>query len=123
MITLTLPLAHSVNRLWRIAGKRMIKSSEYRAWLDEAGWMVKKQTRDTIDGKYAIHIKAYHTNKRRDLDNILKATSDLLVGLGMVDDSQCMALAAEWTEDNTAPMIVTLIELEKENDEQSQYIQ
>lgn len=117
MITLTLPLAPSVNRLWRISGKRMYKSPEYKAWLEEAGWMVKKQTRQTVDGKYAIHIRAMRANKRRDLDNILKATSDLLVSLKIVeDDSQCMALAAEWAEQSTAPMIVTIIPMEP-NDE------
>ena len=123
MITLTLPLAPSVNRLWRIAGKRMIKSAEYKAWLDEAGWMIKQQTRQTIDGEYAIHIKAQRQNKRRDLDNILKATSDLLVSMKVVeDDSQCVALAAEWAKQSTAPMIVTLIPMEPENDDGSEQI-
>ena len=123
MITLTLPLAPSVNRLWRIAGKRMIKSAEYKAWLDEAGWMVKQQTRQTIDGEYAIHIKAQRQNKRRDLDNILKATNDLLVSMKIVeDDSQCVALAAEWAKQSTAPMIVTLIPMEPENDDGSEQI-
>ena len=123
MITLTLPLAPSVNRLWRIAGKRLIKSAEYKAWLEEAGWMVRQQTRQTIDGEYAIHIKALKSNRRRDLDNILKATSDLLVNLNIIDDSQCVALAAEWAKETTAPMVVTLIPMEPEDDTEHQILQ
>ena len=80
--------------------------------------MVRQQTRQTIDGDYAIHIRALRSNKRRDLDNILKATSDLLVSLGVVeDDSRCMALAAEWAKDGTAPMIVTLYSTEPNEDD------
>ena len=83
--------------------------------------MVKQQTRQTIDGEYAIHIKAQRQNKRRDLDNILKATNDLLVSMKIVeDDSQCVALAAEWAKQSTAPMIVTLIPMEPENDDGSE---
>jgi len=85
--------------------------------------MVRQQTRETIDGEYAIHIKAQKSNKRRDLDNILKATSDLLVNLNIVDDSQCVALAAEWAKKTTAPMIVTLIPMEPNDDGQHQILQ
>lgn len=124
MIVLTLPIAPSVNRLWRIAGKKLIKSAEYKAWLEEAGWMVKQQTRQTVDGKYALHIKAKKENKRRDLDNLLKATSDLLVGLNVVeDDSMCMALAAEWSTETMAPMIVTIIPMEMTNEPNTHFIQ
>ena len=123
MITLSLPLAPSVNRLWRIAGKRMYKSPEYKAWLDAAGWMVKQQTRQTIDGEYAIHIRAERVNKRADLDNLLKATSDLLVNMKVVeDDSQCVALAAEWAKQATAPMIVTIIPMEPNHDNESEQV-
>jgi Holliday junction resolvase RusA-like endonuclease len=115
MITLELPLAPSVNALWKVGPKKLYKSKVYKDWLEEAGWMVKQQTRQTIDGEYAIHIRAIRSNRRRDLDNILKATSDLLVGLHVVeDDSQCVALAAEWAKDGSAPMVVTLIPMEKQ---------
>ena len=109
MITLTLPLAPSVNALWRVTGSRMYKTKVYKDWLEEAGWMVKQQTKQTIEGEYVLHIRAQKNNKRRDLDNILKATSDLLVNLHIVeDDSQCVALAAEWAKESSAPMIVTI---------------
>ena len=109
MIQLTLPLAPSVNALWRISGSRMYRTKVYKDWLEEAGWMIREQTKDMIEGEYALHIRAQKTNKRRDLDNILKATSDLLVQMKIVeDDSQCVALAAEWAKLTSAPMVVTI---------------
>jgi Holliday junction resolvase RusA-like endonuclease len=117
MIQLTLPLAPSVNALWRITGSRMYKTKVYKDWLEEAGWMVKQQTKDSIDGEYALHIRAKKTNKRRDLDNILKATSDLLVNLHIVeDDSQCVALAAEWAKEASEPMVVTIYAMSNSNE-------
>jgi len=117
MIQLTLPLAPSANALWRITGSRMYKTKLYKDWLEEAGWMVKQQTKQTIDGEYALHIRARKTNKRRDLDNILKATSDLLVKLHIVeDDSQCMALAAEWAKESSEPMVVTIYAMGEADD-------
>lgn len=117
MITLELPMAPSVNSLWRISGKRMYRTKKYKDWLEEAGWMVRHQTKEMIDGEYALHIRALRSNKRRDLDNLLKATSDLLVELRVVeDDSQCVALAAEWANQNSAPMVVTLIAMGESNE-------
>ena len=117
MIQLTLPLAPSVNALWRITGSRMYKTKLYKDWLEEAGWMIKQQTKQTIDGEYALHIRTKKTNKRRDLDNILKATSDLLVNLHIVeDDSQCVALAAEWAKEATEPMVVTIYSMSDPNE-------
>lgn len=117
MIQLTLPLAPSVNALWRITGSRMYKTKVYKDWLEEAGWMVKQQTKETIDGEYALHIRAKKTNRRRDLDNILKATSDLLVNLHIVeDDSQCVALAAEWAKEASEPMVVTIYSMSDPNE-------
>jgi len=87
----------------------MYKSAEYVAWLEEAGWMIRAQTKSQIDGPYIIHISATKPDKRRrDLDNLLKSTSDLLVKAGLVeDDSECRAIAAEWGE-HGIPMVVTI---------------
>jgi crossover junction endodeoxyribonuclease RusA len=116
MIRLELPLAPSTNRLWRVGkGGRMYRSAEYVAWLDESGWMIKAQTKQQINGPYVIHISASKPDKRRrDLDNLLKSTSDLLVKTKIVeDDSECRAIAAEWA-DHGKTMIVTLYGLEED---------
>jgi len=124
MIQIELPLAPSVNALWRISGKRLYRTKQYKDWLEEAGWMVRQQTRKTVDGEYALHIRAVRSNKRRDLDNLLKATSDLLVELRIVeDDSQCVALAAEWANESSAPMIVTIITMGESNERRAMDLQ
>ena len=124
MIQIELPLAPSVNALWRISGKRLYRTKQYKDWLEEAGWMVRQQTRKTVDGEYALHIRAVRSNKRRDLDNLLKATSDLLVELRIVeDDSQCVALAAEWADESSAPMIVTIITMGESNERRAMDLQ
>jgi crossover junction endodeoxyribonuclease RusA len=119
MITLTLPLAPSVNSLWRISGKRMYRTKQYKEWAEEAGWMIRQQTKECIDGPYALHIRALKPDKRRrDLDNIIKATSDLLVEMQIIeDDSLCLALAAEWSTIGNEPMIVTLHQIGETNDD------
>jgi crossover junction endodeoxyribonuclease RusA len=116
MIRLELPLAPSTNRLWKVGkGGKMYRSPEYVAWLEEAGWMVKAQTKDQIFGQYIIHISATKPDKRRrDLDNLLKSTSDLLVKTKVVeDDSDCKAIAAEWGE-HGIPMVVCIYGIEEE---------
>jgi len=118
MIVLTLPLAPSVNALWRISGSQMYRTKQYKDWAEEAGWMIRQQTKESIEGPYALHIRALKTKKRRDLDNILKATSDLLVEMKVVeDDSLCLALAAEWSTIGNEPMIVTLHAIGETNDD------
>jgi crossover junction endodeoxyribonuclease RusA len=116
MIRLELPLAPSTNRLWRVGkGGRMYRSAEYMAWLEEAGWMIKEQTKNQIFGSYIVHISATKPDKRRrDLDNLLKATSDLLVKSRIVeDDSECRAIAAEWGN-HGVPMVITIYGIEED---------
>ena len=56
------------------------------------------QRPEKITGPYKLTLLAVRPdNRRRDLDNLLKATSDLLTGLGVIsDDSQCAELSAKW---------------------------
>lgn len=80
--------------------KRGVRRSEkYVAWLREAGWEAKLQARGgMIVGEYDLTVKAVRPDKRkRDLDNLLKPISDLIVGAGLVeDDSLCRRIVAEW---------------------------
>jgi len=98
VITLTLPYPPSANRLWTRAKKGMRRSDEYLAWLDEAGWAAKSQRVGGIRGPYKISIQAARPDKRqRDLDNILKPTSDLLQHVGIIEnDHMCEMLVARW---------------------------
>jgi Holliday junction resolvase RusA-like endonuclease len=117
MIRLELPLAPSVNRLWRTTKTGgMYRSKVYTDWLEEAGWMIKQQTKDMIFGEYILHVAAVKPDKRhRDLDNLLKATSDLLVKMHIIQtDSACRGIAAEWVEDGP-PMTVTVYKMNEES--------
>ncbi len=51
-----------------------------------------------IVGPYKLSIDAVRPDKRkRDLDNLFKATSDLLVEIGVIgDDCQCEMISARW---------------------------
>lgn len=113
LIRLELPLAPSANRIWRQGrGGRVYKSKDYTEWLEECGWMIKQQTRLSINGEYILQITAKRPDKRRrDLDNLLKATNDLLVKSGIIADDQfCRGLIAEWA-DIGPPMVVKVFEL------------
>lgn len=115
MIRLELPLAPSMNRLWRVGkGGKMYKSKEYTDWLEEAGWFCREQTKNIIIGQYLLHIAAVKPDRRkRDLDNLLKATSDLLERMKIIEnDADCRGIAAEWVAEGP-PMIVTVYSIEE----------
>ena len=114
MIRLELPFPPSANSIWQ--GNRqgkVFKSPKYKEWLDEAGWLVKQQTRKMVLGPYVLQVQAVRPDKRRrDFDNLLKASSDLLTRLNVIeDDSLCKAIAAEWVDDGP-PITLIVYSLE-----------
>lgn len=100
-VTLTLPYPPASNNLFANSksGGRF-KSARYTAWATEAGWEAKRQRAGRIEGPYALYIVACRPDaRRRDLANLEKAVSDLLVSAGIVeDDSLCMKLQMSWGE-------------------------
>lgn len=98
MIELQLPFPPSANRLWRRAGHTIHKSKTYTDWLRDAGWQVIAQKAGGIAGPYTLSIQAKRPDKRRrDIDNIIKPISDLLMSVGAVeDDSHCEMVSARW---------------------------
>jgi crossover junction endodeoxyribonuclease RusA len=99
MIEIRLPLPPSTNALYaNVPGKGRVKSSRYRTWLNAAGWALKEQKPKSVSGDYRLWIWAERPdNRRRDLGNLEKPLSDLLVAHGVVsDDSQCVALCLFW---------------------------
>lgn len=103
MIELSLPMPPSINRLWRVSGRRVHKSPEYAAWLLAAGWSAREQHRgEPIRGPYTISVDVLRPDRRRrDLDNFAtKAISDCLVSIGFIrDDSECQKIEARWGGD------------------------
>jgi len=56
MLTLTLPLPPSVNRLWRAGRRRAFRSKSYEAWRTEAGWQLKVQKPATCRARSRSHL-------------------------------------------------------------------
>lgn len=104
LIELTVEFPPSVNRLWRaVPGRGVIKSKIYREYMEKNLWIIKQQSTGKITGKYIIAFEASRPDKRkRDLDNLIKPLSDLLVQAGVTeDDSLCEELSAKWVNNGT----------------------
>lgn len=108
-ITLHLPFALSVNRLWRSGRGRVYKSEAYLDWEGEAYglWLQQKNRLKTkkIHGFYSLHIVFCQPDKRhRDLDNLVKILSDFSQLVGVVDnDSYCRDLHLVYGTQKEAP--------------------
>lgn len=84
---LVLPKPPSVNSLFRnVPKKGRVKTGHYSAWLDEAGWELKRQRPPHIPGHYALDI--FVPPGRGDPDNLVKPVSDLLVKHDVVEDDK-----------------------------------
>jgi len=80
MPTMTFPLPVSTNRLWRAGRGRVYRSPQYRAWVTEAGRELRAQRSKSVTGPVAVTIAAGRQDRRpRDIDNLGKASLDLLV--------------------------------------------
>lgn len=91
--TLTLPLPTSVNRLYVGKGKNCRKTSNYAAWLSEAGWRMNEARAKggykplPADCWYWTDIRLPE-NHIGDSDNRLKAMHDLLHEMGATPDDR-----------------------------------
>ena len=88
MIELTLPWPPSVNRYWRTFQGRMIISAEGRSYRKAvADQVLIQRGAKHYAGKMRVEIEEYRPdNRRRDLDNLLKAVLDSLTHAGVWDD-------------------------------------
>ena len=69
----------------------------------------------TILEPYKLTLEVVRPDKRkRDLDNLLKAVSDCLVSVGIIDDSQCEHIEARWVK-NEHQCTVTIERIKNEN--------
>jgi len=115
MIEFTLPWPPSVNTYWRNFDGRMIISARGREYRETVGdqmtlqKMVKRYT-----GSLRVEIEAWRPDKRRrDLDNLLKATLDGLAHAGVYeDDSQIVDLRIYWAKDIGGMLKIKIEEIE-----------
>lgn len=93
---ITLPWPPSVNSYWRTFRGRMIISKEGREYRQAVSKLIQGSWRYTKSVK--VVITAYRPdNRKRDLDNLLKASLDSLTYAGVwEDDSQIVDLRIVW---------------------------
>lgn len=105
------PMPPSVNGLWlNVPGRGRAKTDAYRAWLQEAGWLIRAQRPRPISGYVALSLRAGIAPRRRDLDNLLKPICDLLVQMGVIeDDSRIADLRARWDRDTPSGQVVVAL--------------
>lgn len=106
MTTLTLPFPPTLNNLYRNApGKGRVKSASYKQWLTEAAWLVRQQRPRPVVGSYRLTIVVDRPDRRaRDIDNLTKATSDLLKASGVIeDDSKAQSVTIAWAWSDPLP--------------------
>ena len=100
-ITLTLPWPPSVNKYWRTFQGRMIISAEGRAYRKAvADQVLIQRGAKHYAGKLRVDIEAFRPdNRRRDLDNLLKAVLDGCTHAGVwEDDSNIVDLRIYWAD-------------------------
>ena len=90
MVTVHLPFPPSVNSLYaNVPGKGRVKTDRYRTWANAAGWSIRAQRPRPIPvGPYQITVTVQRKGdgRRRDLENFIKAVSDLLVEHKIIPD-------------------------------------
>jgi len=85
---IVLPVPPSVNMLFRnVPGRGRVKTGHYKAWLQEAGLKLKLQRPMPIAGRYQLTIRIPQ-KLLGDIDNRIKAVSDLLVQHALVEDDR-----------------------------------
>lgn len=114
MISLTLPYPPSANKLWRAVQGRNIKSGHYREWLSRCAACIAMHQPEKLTGPYVLTILATPPDRRaRDIDNLIKPTSDALALAGVVsNDSQCRSVTARWSGAEPVPHGAITVTLE-----------
>lgn len=100
-ITLTMPWPPSVNKYWRTFQGRMIISAEGRSYRKAvADQVLIQRGAKHYTGRLRVQIEAFRPdNRRRDLDNLLKAVLDGCTHAGVwEDDSNIVDLRIYWAE-------------------------
>ena len=115
MIEITLPWPPSVNTYWRNFDGRMIISARGREYRETVGdQMILQKMVKHFKGLLRVEIEAFRPDKRRrDLDNLLKATLDGLAHAGVYeDDSQIVDLRIFWAKDIGGMLKIKIEEIE-----------
>ena len=110
MIVLQLPFPPSVNNLFINVKRGRIPSQRYADWRLEAGLALKSQRPGEMKGPVRISylFQEGQDRRRRDLGNLEKATTDLLVEHGVIeadDNTIVRGISLEWSRDVTGARV------------------
>lgn len=101
-VDLILPYPPSVNHYWRHTSRGTFLTARAKRYRVDVILAVKSQASKlvSLSGAVSVSIIAHAPDRRRrDLDNLLKATLDAMDHAGVYgDDSQIRKLALEWGE-------------------------
>lgn len=107
-----LPLPPSANALYIQRGRRRVPTSEYQRWRRSAGLIVRAASGpdDIIPPRTPIRVViAASASRRRDLDNIIKPSVDMLQKAGIIaDDRMVDRIEALRTPGSRGTMTVTV---------------
>jgi Holliday junction resolvase RusA-like endonuclease len=111
-ITLDLSLPPSVNRLWKVSNGKLYRSPQYMQWLKTAGVELISQKPKlpckAISGPYSMILRL-KLGGASDLDNRIKAVSDLLQAHQIIqNDNLCRKLLVLWDENLPVACRVTI---------------
>jgi Holliday junction resolvase RusA-like endonuclease len=103
MISVTLPLPPSVNRLYVRTRAGVVCSSRYLRWKRDAGWVIRAaRVRPLVCESYDAIIYVPQRMKG-DIDNRIKAILDLFVSLELVPDDRRVARVTASRSNTTLP--------------------
>jgi crossover junction endodeoxyribonuclease RusA len=104
----------SVNNLFAtVKGGRRIKSKAYQAWLTAAGWEIRARCIPLTVGPIAVEYQIERPNdrRRRDVANLEKALSDVLVAAGAIEDDSLIERVTIGWADGVSGVRVTVTAL------------
>jgi Holliday junction resolvase RusA-like endonuclease len=108
------PSANGMRAHFIAGGKvRSVKSKTYAAWKSAAAWEIAAARPGKITGPYRLYIavqRDWRSKRAKDIDNLIKPTSDALVAAGVVqDDSLAEEVNAKWADNLGGPAVIALI--------------
>lgn len=101
LVQLELPYPVSTNALWMRSSTtgKTIKTPRYSKWFRAAGTELAIQHPGCVHGRYSLEVLIERKLGRRDIDNVIKSLSDLLVANQVVDDdSLAQRITLEWSD-------------------------
>lgn len=99
-ICLNLPEPPSVNEIYaNVSRKGRVKTRTYKNWESECLWMIRQSKPGRVHGRYFVTL-FLSEKTRKDVDNCLKATLDMLAKCGLTpDDKQCAGVCSAHSPD------------------------